>query len=112
MRLSARGTAKYHESPYVVVGPNVMSWLRSPGGTRHRTLKSVYEGKEKIVENKVPVVSSAPFRPVVICGECHAKCTADLQRAGRIALAQREYDAAAEALRIAENNLRTAVQHD
>lgn len=64
------------------------------------------------MENKLPVVSSAPFCPVVICAECHASCTADLQRAGRIAAAQREYDAAAEALRIAENNLRTAVQHD
>lgn len=38
----------------------------------------------------------APFCPVTECNECATPCTADLQRAGLIA----------------ENNLRTAVQHD
>ncbi|EGV9183211.1 hypothetical protein CAE12_002121 [Salmonella enterica subsp. enterica serovar Stanley] len=46
MRLSARGTVKSHVSPYwfgVGKPMQIVNWSASPGGTRHRTTKFIYQ---------------------------------------------------------------------
>ncbi|HGY3717995.1 TPA: hypothetical protein ACNVDX_003678 [Citrobacter gillenii] len=58
---------------------------------------------------EITVISTPPFCPVVDCSECLASCTADSQRAGKIAKAQAAYEEAEKNLRIAEENLRMVV---